>query len=248
MKKTVYWKRFDFRENGFKLVQILEDGTLIDTVYEHRGGEPEDYEAITKNTKQLTGEIVIEKLSMLENPMPLMDMKKQLSTEQTFDLSEWSKARDVVYKLQQDTHDDLSVDYHSVLRLKNVEKDEDVPALAGSYQYPIVPLRVVKQSGNALRKKHPEQLSIEFVPAINEKLYFHNLPENAHVNMTGDDLFALDVLQTKKPYNYEQFLDYIHTMLSDVSENLSHFKKLIEKQRDRRAMLETDEMGDLYPR
>ncbi len=248
MKKTVYWKRFDYRESGFKLVEILEDATLIETIYEHRGGDPEDYEAITKNTKQLSGDIVIEKLDIKNSSLPLSDMKKHLSETQTFAISDWSKARQAINDLQKESHDDLTVDYHSVLRLKDVKADGDVPALAGQYQYPIVPLRVVKENGTVVRKKHPEQLSIEFIPEINEHLYFHNMPGNSHVNMTGDDLFALDVKETDQPYDYEQFLNYIHTMLQTVRENLTHYKELIEKQRERRAMLETDEMGDLYPR
>ncbi|GEM_PF-747239 len=250
IKKTLFWQRSNYTETGFDLVEVFEDGTMVKKNFEHRSGPKRFYEEIKLDKYQLNAAIVIESLKLAEDgKLAISELDDNLQEIERYELRDWKAAREQVLKLQSQSKNDLSVDYHSVLVIDEPEKaPADTPKLMGEYRYPIVPLRVVKQNGNLVRKENPEQLSIEFVPTINEQLYFHNIPENNHVNMTGDNLFALDVKTTDRPYDYSAFLDYIQKMLDKVEANIQHYHDLIISQRERRAMLETDEMGDLYPR
>lgn len=248
-KKVVYWKTYNQTEKGYTLVEIYEDGTLLKRRFERNQKDPFTYKELQATPCDSKGEIVLEKITFDDAfKVSKHHLPENLEQLESFKLDEWKNARKHVRTMQKEVLDSLSVDYHTVLRLDPESICDEIREILDRFDFPIVKYRVVSDGDYLKRKKYPEQLSIEFMPSLNEKLYFHHIPENKHFNMSGDNLFALDTTYTESTQDEEGFWNYIHEMLNKVSINLSHYQTLITKQRERRAMLETDVLGDLYPR
>jgi hypothetical protein len=248
-KKIVYWKTYNQSETGYTLVEIYEDGTLLKRRFEKNQKDPFTYKELSSTPCDSKGEIVLEQITFDEaSKVSKHHLPENLKRLETYALKDWKDARKKIRSLQKEALDNLSIDYHTVLKLDQESICDDIRDELDRFEFPIVKYRVVSDGDYLKRKKYPEQLSIEFFPSLNEKLYFHHIPENKHLNMSGDNLFALDTTYTEGIEDEEHFWTYIHEMLNKVSVNLKHYQTLITKQRERRAMLETDVLGDLYPR
>jgi hypothetical protein len=247
--RVIYWKQYNHTEQGFSLIEIIEDGTILKRSFINHEEYGRYYQETHQESFQAKGEIVVEKISFDEDfRLKKTDIPNNLERLSTYDFNQWETARKEVRKLQKASVDTLHMDYHSVMRLDIASLPEEIKTVLDRYDFPIVKYRVISDGTYLLRKKYPEQLSIEFIPSLNEKLYFHHIPENNHFNMSGDDLFALDVTVSDELGDEEAFWQYIHSMIQNVEKNLKHYRSLINTQRERRAMLETDVIGDLYPR
>ncbi len=247
--KIVYWKRFNYRESGFDLAEIFEDGKLVIRKFINHKNDEQYYEEVDVKTIDLQGEIRIEKVEFgNEDFLSKTDLLKRISVTETFDIAEWETARETIRQLQKDTIDQLDIDYHSMLVLDENLFPEEVRAQFERFDYPIVKFRFNFDKEKIKRLEYPEKISIEFIPELNEKLYFHHFPQNNLLTMTGDDLFALHTEYHEEKITDETFLDYIFKMTDNIAKNKRYYRELVNKQRERRAMLETDIIGDLYPR
>ena len=247
--RVVYWKRHDYTENGFKLIEVLENGTIIRRTFAKSNNKQMIFNETHREDYQAKGSIAVEKIDFgSDGQLKKSSCEDKISVVSSFDLSDWETAKQTVLNYQKETEDNLNIDYHTMLYL---EKDSVLTFLKQGlkrYDFPIIKFRFNYDADYFKREKYPEKLEIVFVPLLNEKLYFHYFPESDHLSMTGDDLFALDIRECSEKVPCVSFLDYVDEKIEAVNNNPKYYQTLINKQRERRAMLDTDVTGDLYPR
>ncbi len=248
-EKVVYWERQNYTETGFYLVEVFENGQMRKRRFEHRGGDYHFFEEKSNESIQLEGKIRIEKITFGPDfCLRKVDIVKNLDIVETYDVSEWQKARKTIRSLQKKSKADLEIDYHSVLVLDkkfikdNLKKTEH-------HIFPIVIFRAINDEDDCVhRKENPEQVATTYIPSLNEVLYFHHAPDSRHISMTGDNLFALETKVTDATLDDDEFIAYVQRMRDKVEQKQDYYRKLIDSQRERRAMVDTEIIGDLYPR
>ena len=247
--KTIYWKRFKFNETGYELIEIREDGTLLHKRLK-RSDDTGLYYSLTNEDKyQLSGSINIEQLDFKDQKyIKKTEITQHQKVLKSYPLTAWKEAREDVYKLQKDTENDLTVDVHSVMNIELDTVPEALQNLLDHHVFPIVKYRFNYNESTFSRTALTSFQTVEFSPVLNEKLYFHYIPENKYLTMSGDNLFALHTEYSKTPINDLGFTNYVQERLADIQKNKRYYKTLIIAQRERRAMFETDTIGDLYPR
>ncbi len=247
--KIVYWKRFNYTEVGYKLIEVSENGQLLQRTFKRNTKNEEFFEELESKTIQLKGKINLEKIQLDSDYCVLKsEFKNRLELLSTYSLDQWTDARDRVVQLQNDSENDLTVDYHTVLVIDPASMNDELSEQFERFEFPIVKFRFNFNDDCFQRRKYAAYSAVEFSPTINEKLYFHYIPESQYLTMTGDDLFALHTETVKDRLSEEGFVKYIQTRKADVEKNNTFYRTLIIQQRERRAMLETEVIGDLYPR
>ena len=248
-KRLVHWQRYDYDETGFNYLQIYEDGTLIDRRFQKKTAAPYLYVEEKRDERKLKAAIVIERLDF---PTPGKHQEEDIATHiekvQTFPVEEWPSARKEAERYQDDSKEDMSVDYHSLLVIEKEDLPKRLPVVLTRTMFPIVKFRIEKEEGVVLRKKDPERLAVRFVPELNEHLYFYLHAKEKHLATTGDRLFALHTRQCEEGFCETDFVTYVDNMVKNISEDPERYHDLMVRQRNRRAMIDTDETGDLYPR
>ncbi len=248
-KRMLHWQRYNLDETGFNYVEIYEDGEVRDRRFKKRHDKPYLYDEVETDTTQVDANILIEKLSIpQEGKITESEVQSCLETVERFPASEWASAREMVERLQSESQQDLRVDYHSLLEFDRQALPEALRKEVERTKLPIVPFRVEHQDGIFVRKEEPERLSIRFVPELNERLYFYLHAREKHLSTTGDRLFALHTQQCEEGFCEADFESYVEDMVRAFTEDPERYHDLIVKQRNRRAMIDTDEIGDLYPR
>jgi len=247
--KILYYKKTRNTEQDFDLVEIMENGEVVKRTFKQKKDGYHLYEETSRDGFNPNGEIRIDKVSFKKDGTLRHDeIANNSKTVETYKIKEWQKAREHVRELQAEVKEDTSVDYHSLLVLTEDAPNKDIPSPTGKHVYPIVKLRANAYSENIRRKVLPEKVEKAFCPVINETLYFNHYPAKNYVNTTGDNIFALDTRTTDDTYTDDDFLDYINFMIKKVEAKPEHYLTLIHMQREQRAMLEAEEIGDLYPR
>ncbi len=248
-KRLVHWQRYNHDEKGFNYLEIHEDGSLIDRRFQKRTGVPHLYEETDRLEKDIDAEIVIEKLNF---PTPGKHEEKDIADHvekmKTFPVEEWQSARGEAERYQDGSEEDMSVDYHSLLVIGKEDLPDHLQAALFRTMFPIVKFRIEKEEGVVFRKKDPERLAVRFVPELNERLYFYLYAKEKHLSTTGDALFALHTQQCEEGFCETDFEGYVDNMVQAISADLGRYHDLIVTQRNRRAMIDTDDTGDLYPR
>lgn len=242
-------ERIKYNANGYELVRLYEDGTVLHTSYEHNKNDYASFHETNKKEYQVNGKLLLQEVTFDDdNKRKNTDLGKHTKTLKKFNEKDYTKAHEELIKLQKETHDNLSVDYRLLFELDEKSVKEDVPIPKEVKTYPVTYFRATTNIAEIERKKYPENLAIRFVPTMNESLYFHYIPNNDHITMTGDNLFALATRHVKTKLSEQQFVDYVDAMVDEVENHAEYYHSLIKFQRNRRASLETDEAGDLYPR
>ncbi len=247
--KIVYWRRYDFNDHGYKLVEVFENGKVLDRSFKALNDARMMFRETDQSTHEVEGDILIERVDFTnDGRLPVNDVKEQSETMKTYALSDWQKARRDAEKLQDDSVDNMRHDYHSLLEIDKAALPEHLQAIVEKTAFPIVKFRYEKEGKTLIRKRYPERLEVRFVPEINERIYFDLLTETNHLTTTGDNIFAIHTQDCKTDFCVTDFEDYIANMLKNMKENPEHYHDLILKQRERRVQIDTEEMGDLYPR
>ncbi len=246
----VFWQRQNYSEKGFTLIEISEDAKLYKRVFKNFAGDYKDlcFEEKDCETKELDATIEIRKVDFGDDSrIKKDDIYTKSEVVKTFDANAWQDARDYVRKMQEDVKENEQVDYFS-----DIVFDKDV---LSSYingdvkaRHTIVPLRVENENNHFKREIDADQFAVIYVPVINEKIYFHHTLTTNHVSVTGDNLFDLDTKATHANLEEGSLLEYIETIRNDIENNPDRYRKLITQQRKRRAMVDTDVIGDLFPR
>jgi len=248
-RRIVYWKRHSYSESGFDLVEFFEDGQILKRRFERDKDNTTLYKETQNQVVTAKGQIVIEKVTFdQDGHLKKAELSKHTEALETYAPEDWQKARKKVRKLQEKVKDDLTTDYHSLLKLEENSIPEETLKLTDRTQFPIVKYRVRSDKETLMRKEAPEQVSVEFIPVLNEKLYFHYIPKTKHCNVSGTELFALETYDCKNNTTEEEFWDFMDSVLKKVHGNEEKYRALIDAQREQRAMHETDVLGDLYPR
>lgn len=249
-KNVVYWERQNYSETGFTLIEILEDGTLNQRKFLKQDGDYRDqcFEEAQCETLNLNGHIIIQKVAFdKDGRLKKEALDDNLEDVESYDVNAWKDARKKVRELQHRVDNDMNVDYCSILRLdselisKKIKKTD-------KKTFPLIPCRVSISNGTMKREKHPEQMIAIYAPVLNETLYFHHMPKHNHIAITGDQLFALDTKITKKPLNDEDFLAYVYEKKDEIEKNEKYYRTLIDAQREKRAFMDAETIGDLFPR
>lgn len=247
--KIVHWQRYDFNDYGFSLVEIFEDGRILDRSFKALNDGRMMFEEKRNEKHELKGEIVVERVDFTdEGRLPVDEVEDHAETMKTYSLEQWQKARRDIEKLQDDSIDNMRHDYDSLLVIDRGSLPDDLKKVVTKDDFPIVKFRYDKEGKTLVRKRYPERLEVRFVPEINERIYFDLLTENNHLTTTGDNIFAIHTQDCKADFCVTDFEDYIATMLRNMKENPNYYHDLILKQRERRVQIDTEEMGDLYPR
>ena len=247
--KTVYWKRFNYTEMGFSLIEVFENGKMVLRKFKRNTQNEEYFDEISSKKVTLKGRIKLEKIRLdADYCVQKSDFTNRLEVIGEYSLENWEEARNAVLNHQQASEDDLTIDYHTVLAVESDSIQDDLQSEFERFEYPIVKFRFNFNEDCFQRRKHAAYSAIEFSPTLNERLYFHYIPENRYLTMTGDDLFALHTKYSESSLTEEGFNAYVEKMKDDVEKKRKYYRSLIIQQRERRAMLETDVIGDLYPR
>lgn len=247
--RLLYKNRLNYTAGEFELVRLYEDGTVLQNHYTHNQDYLSSYRETNEQSFEVKGTILLQEVQFDQNnKRKNTDLSNHIKTIQSFKEKDYVKAHQALMKYHSDTIEDLSIDYRLMFELDLDSLTKDTPIPKAVKTYPITYFRATTNVSEIERKKHPENLAIRFIPTMNESLYFHYIPANDHITMTGDDLFALATRQVDKKLSEQEFVDYIDEMIQEVKANESYYLSLIVSQRKRRASLETDEMGDLYPR
>jgi hypothetical protein len=247
--RVIHWERKNYSNNQFDLIEFYETGEVVKRTFQKQVEDFVSYEEKDKKTFQVQGHIRLDKVMFDENHKLLnKDLSKNKQEIKTFESSEWENAEEYIRQLQDETSDDLSTDFRLVFVVNQESLSNDVPLPKERKEYQITYFRAVTTTQYIHRLKHPENLAIIFIPELNESLYFHYIPDNDHITLTGDNLFALNTKIVDHKLNEYTFYETVIDMLKEIKNNIQYYHTLIIKQRDRRAMLETDVMGDLYPR
>lgn len=246
----VFWQRQNYSEKGFTLIEISEDAKLYKRVFKNFAGDYKDlcFEEKDCETKELDGTIEIRKVDFGDDSrIKKDDIYTKSDIVKTFDADKWQDARAYVRTMQSEVKDNEHVDYFS-----DIVFDADVLSayIKGDVhiRYTIVPLRVNNQNAHFKREINADQFAVIYVPIINEKIYFHHTLSTNHVSVTGDNLFDLDTQATHANLAEGSLLEYIETIRNDIEDDPNRYRKLITEQRKRRAMVDTDVIGDLFPR
>lgn len=247
--RLLYKNRLKYTAGEFELVRLYEDGTVLQNHYTHNQDYLSSYRETNELSFQVKGTILLQEVTFdKDHKRKNTDLLKHTKTIDSFSEKDYIKAHQALMKYHDETLDNLSVDYRLMFELDFDSLTEETPIPKEVKTYPITYFRATTNVSEIERKKHPENLAIRFVPTMNESLYFHYIPANDHITMTGDELFALATRQVDKKLSEQEFVDFIDEMVQEVKEKESYYLSLIVSQRKRRASLETDEMGDLYPR
>jgi len=248
-QKIVYWKQYDIHEDTFSLVEVFEDGHVLDRSFEAEKKGLKRFTETNRETHDLNGSIHIEKITFdKEGKLDVDRFDNSTEVHKTFKTDEWQTARKEVEKLQDDTIEDMQIDYHSVLCIEEKGVPEKLLKLFGGTKFVIVNFRYEKQGSTLVKKRYPERLETRFVPEINERIYFDLHTESNHLTTTGDNIFALHTQDCEKDFCVSDFEDYISIMLKKIKDNPKYYQDLIMKQRNRRVEIDTEQTGDLFPR
>lgn len=248
-KRLVHWQRYNHDETGFGYLEIFEDGNIIDRHYQKRTDDPHRYQETKKNSWEGKASIVIEKLAFpAAGKHDEEEVPAHVEKVKTFPVEEWPLARKEAERYQDHSEDDLRIDYHSVLVIEEQSLPEHLRGVLSRTMFPIVKFRIEREEGVVIRKKDPERLAVRFVPELNEHLYFYLHAKEKHLATTGDALFALHTQQCEEGFCESDFEGYVADMVRVISEDPERYHDLMVKQRNRRAMIDTDDIGDLYPR
>ncbi|MCF7926444.1 MAG: hypothetical protein K9L74_02545 [Candidatus Izimaplasma sp.] len=244
--RLIYKKRSNHSSRGFELVRLYENGNVLQKKYKHSYTK---YQETDSKTFHVKGTIVLEEIHFdKDNKRKTTELLNHVKELKTFKEKEYEKAHKELTKLHEETEANLSVDYRLMFVLDTSSLTEEIEIPKEVKTYPITFLRATTSVSVIERKKNPENLAIRFVPIINENLYFHYIPNNDHITMTGDNLFALATRNVDKKLSEQEFVDYVDGMVEEVKDKEEYYVSLIKSQRQRIAALETKEMGDLYPR
>jgi len=247
--RLLHWERKNFHANQFDLVEFYEHGEVLKRTFQKQVTDFVYYEETHQETYKIKGKIRLDKVTFDEHHKLLnKDLVNNTQEIKTFEVTKWKEAEEYIRKLHDDTVKDLSSDYRLVFVVDAESQTDENPLPKERKEFQITFFRAVTTTQYIQRLENPENLAIIFVPELNESLYFHYIPEANHITLTGDNLFALSTKVVKNKLNEYEFFDTVQVMLEDVKDNIKYYHTLIIKQRDRRAMLETDIMGDLYPR
>ncbi len=248
-KKRIHWKRYNHAETGFKLIEVMEDGEIVKRTHGECHDEDKFYCEKDRETFDAGKEIRLDKVDFgKDHKLEKDDIADAVKVLETFEPGDWQAARERVKQFQKEVEDDLSTDYHTLLVLDADKLDAETNEVLKETKFPIVLCRYKRKNSTMIRVKHPDEVRVEYVAALDEKLYFHHHPESKHLNMTGDDLFALHAVYYKDEDTENVFDRYVDDMLKDVHDNIKYYRRLIDQQRNRRAMHDTDMTGDLYPK
>jgi len=246
---VVYWKKLNSNEQGYDLIEIFEDGNVVKRSFVQRKDGFHVYEETAKDGFKPNGKIRIDKVSFSKDgSLNKNEVLKKSKTVETYKLSEWEAARQKVRALQKSVTDDITTDYHSILALDEDSVNISLPTPTNRHDYPIVKLRAINYAQNFKRKVNAERLEKVFIPKLNEVIYFHHLPKQHYVNATADNIFALDTRIANDNFTEEDFFAYINEYVQKINKKLTHYRTLINIQREQRAMHEAEEIGDLFPR
>ncbi len=247
--RLIHWERKNYRSNEFDLIEFYENGEVLKRTFQKQVKDYVYYEETLKETYQIKGKIRLDKVTFDEHQkLQNIDLIKNKQEIKNFEVEHWEEAQEYIRKLHDDTVHDLTTDYRLVFVVDKESQTDENPLPKERKEFQITYFRAVTTTQYIHRLENPENLAIIFVPELNESLYFHYIPEANHITLTGDNLFALSTKVVKNKLNEYEFFETVQDMLKDVKENIKYYHMLIIKQRDRRAMLETDVMGDLYPR
>ncbi len=248
-KRMVHWQRYNHDEEGFNYLEIHEDGTLFDRRFEKSAGDPHIYDETERKEWRPAASIIIERLDF---PVPGKHKEEDVAAHtekvKAFPVEEWQTARREADRHQDGSEDDMRVDFHSLLVIEKADLPPHLQEVLKRTMYPIVKFRIEKEEGVVLRKKDPERLAVRFVPELNEHLYFYLHAKEKHLATTGDRLFALHTQQCEEGFCETDFEGYVESMVQAISADPERYHDLMVRQRNRRAMIDTDETGDLYPR
>ncbi len=247
--KIVFWKRFNYTESGYELIELYENGEIVYRKFKRNTLNEEYFDETSNQSLVITGQIKLEKIQLDANYcVHKNEVANRIETIAEFAIEDWKNARNEVLKLQKDSETDLTIDYHTVLHVDSDSLESSLVTQFERFDYPIIKFRFDFNDDCFQRRKKASYSAIEFSPSLNERLYFHYIPENRYLTMTGDDLFALHTKYSEEDLNEDSFYDYVDKLKKDVEKNRKYYRSLIVQQRERRAMLETDIIGDLYPR
>lgn len=246
----VFWQRQNYSEKGFTLIEISEDAKLYKRVFKNFAGDYKDlcFEEKDCETKDLDATIEIRKVEFGDDSrIEKDDIYTKSEVVKTFTADKWQDARTYVRDMQDEVKTNEHVDYFS-----DIVFDKDVLSsyINGDFKarHTVVPLRVDNQNSHFKREIDADQFAVIYVPVINEKIYFHHTLTTNHVSVTGDNLFDLDTKATHANLEEGSLLEYIETIRNDIESDPNRYRKLITQQRKRRAMVDTDVIGDLFPR
>ncbi len=247
--KMVHWQRFHYDEHGFELLEVFEDGKIMVRRFQKRDDDTRFYKETKREDFTAHGKIVVEKADFgREGKIQDKELSQKVETVKEYPLEEWQEARKHVQKLQDDSADSVTHDYHSLLLVEGENLSTELKDMLVGRVFPIMKFRFENRGGTLYKETYPERLEIRFLPELNERLYFYLHAKQQHLTTTGDNLFALHTKHCDADFCETDFKDYIESMLEEIRNQPVRYHDLITKQRDRRAMIETDDIGDLYPR
>ncbi len=247
--KMVHWQRYCYDEHGFRLLEVFENGRVMVRHFVKREDEFHLYKETRREDFHVQGNIEVEKVDFgNDGKLHEKELLKHVETIRQYPLEEWTEARTHVLRLQDESASHLSHDYHSLLHLDEDSLSNELKDTLTRRHFPIVKFRFENKGGMLFREEYPERLEIRFGPELNERLYFYLHTRQQHLTTTGDNLFALHTKHCAADFCETDYEGYIDAMIEEVRNHPRRYHDLITKQRDRRAMIETDETGDLYPR
>lgn len=248
-RKVVFWKRFAYKESGYKVLEICDDGTALLRTFENQKDEDWLYKEVDQDETPLQGKILIEHVDFGEDgKIKAEALPNKVKTMETYELKDFASARDRVQTRQNLSLSTLKEDYHSILVLEPSSIPEHIKNLLPDTTFPIIKFRYENDNGVLLRKEKPRRLETRFIPELNETIYFYLDTGQENLTTTGDNIFSIDTKHCEPGFCETDFDAYIQDMVKDMKANLKQYHDLFVRQRNRMAMLDTDVIGDLYPR
>lgn len=247
--KVVFWKRYKFEETGFNVLEICEDGTALDRRFEKQDENHWLYKEVRRDAHQLKGKILIEQIDFGDDgKINESDLAKSIKTVETYELSQWSEARDRAQTRQNLTIESLKEDFHSVIDIEESSVPSSLKQHLPHLNFPIIKFRYENEMGVIMRKAKPRRIETRFVPEINETIYFYLDAGQENLTTTGDNIFSIDTKHCEPDFCESDFDAYIIKMIQEMKNDPKTYHEMFVTQRNRMAMLDTDVIGDLYPR
>ncbi len=246
--RVLHWERRNYHEDGFDLVELYEDGTVMVRTFERDTDAFEHFNETDRKESTIDGTIHIERIPFgKDGTLKKTELAQVAKREESFPVAKWKEARKRIREMQGTCALDQSCDCRSILE---VDQDtiDGAPLSSVRKTYPVQFVRAFINVTTIRRNPNPDMDTTIFVPTMNEVLFFHYVPETRHYTITGDGLFPVETGTTDNALDEDGFNDFVAEKAKNIESNHTHYRQLINRQRERRAMIETDEAGDLYPR
>ncbi len=246
--RVLHWERRNYHEDGFDLVQLFEDGTVLLRSYTRDTDAFEHFNETSRQTFSIDGTIHLERIDFGDDgTLKKTELVQRAHRVESYPLPQWQTARKKIRDMQSTCALDQSCDGRSLLEVE-AKSVKATPLSSVRKTYPIQFVRARINVTTIQRNPSPDLDDTVFIPTMNEVLFFHYSPKTNQLTISGDGLFPVETTLTDETLDADSFYDVMMRKANHIEAHHTHYRQLITAQRERRAMIETDAAGDLFPR